>query len=184
MRKRIKNKNKLSSKTDNTTKTPIRVLYKKVGQVPEVKIIDDVHRLKETIIKKNLDIIPYEKIFIICHNKKSSSNMFPNIFLPLRRIMGDFIAVNIDKKERKFKSLSQEDIIWYSKDFINKSPRKIDTKSSNVKQKVNVKDVYERGFEDNRRIPTISSEDTLISMLIHLNLMLAKILNNNRDDNK
>ncbi len=39
-------------------------------------------------------------------------------------------------------------------------------------------------FEDNRRIPTISSDDTLISMLIHLNLMLAKILKNNGDDKK
>ena len=110
--------------------------------------------------------------------------MFPNIFLPLRRIMGDFIAVNIDKKERNFKSLSQEDIIWYSKDFINKSPVKVDTKSSNVKQKINVKDVYERGFEDNRRTPSISSDDALISMLIHLNLMLAKILKNSGDDKK
>lgn len=184
MKKRIKNKNQLSFKTDNDTQTPIRVLYKKVGQAPEVKIIDDVHKLEETIIQKKLDIIPYEKIFIICHNKKSSTNMFPNIFLPLRRIIGDFIAVNIDKKERKFKSLSQEDIIWYSKDFINKSPVKVDTKSSNVKQKVNVKDVYERGFEDNRRTPSISSDDALISMLIHLNLMLAKILKNSGDDKK
>ncbi len=29
--------------------------------------------------------------------------MFPNIFLPLRRIMGDFIAVNIDKKNVNLK---------------------------------------------------------------------------------
>lgn len=184
MKKRISSKKHISFNTTNITKAPIRVLYKKVGQAPEVKIIDDVHKLEETIIQKKLDIIPYEKIFIICHNKKSSLNMFPNIFLPLRRIMGDFIAVNIDKKEREFKSLSQEDIIWYSKDFINKSPRKIDSKSSNVKQKVNVKDVYERGFEDNRRTPSISSDDALISMLIHLNLMLAKILKNSGDDKK
>ena len=93
MRKRIKNKNKLSLKSDNVTKTPIRILYKKVGQAPEVKIIDDVHRLKETIAKKNLDIIPYEKIFIICHNKKSSSNVNVNreMYKILNLVMYNFV---------------------------------------------------------------------------------------------
>ena len=177
----MKKKN-IIPKAENTNS--IRVLYKKVGQTPKVKIINNIYKLKKAIIQKKLDIVPYEKLFIICHSNKSKLPMRPNIFLPLRRIIGDLVVVNIDKKSREFQSISQEDIIWYSKDFINKSPRKIDSKSSNVKQKVNVKDVYERGFEDNRRTPAISSDDTLISMLIHLNLMLAKILKNNGDDKK
>ena len=180
MRKKIK---KQTSTLNSNSKIPIRVLYKKVGQAPEVKIISDVNKLKKAIIQKNLDIIPYEKIFIIGHNKKSSSNMFPNVFLPLKRIMGDFIAVNIDEKERKFKSLSQDEIIWYTKDFINKEPRKSNNKTTKAKKSINVTDVYERGFEDNRQSTSINDQ-TLFSMLIHLNLMLATILKNNGDDKK
>ncbi len=44
MIKRIKNKHLLSSKTNDVSKNPIRVLYKKVGQPSEVKIISDVYK--------------------------------------------------------------------------------------------------------------------------------------------
>lgn len=100
MIKRIKNKHLLSSKTNDVSKNPIRVLYKKVGQPSEVKIISDVYKLKKAIIERSLDIIPYEKIFIICHSKKSNSNMFPNIFLPLKRIQGlnEYMLSDTDKK--------------------------------------------------------------------------------------
>lgn len=110
----------LMDKAKNTNS--IRVLYKKVGQEPEVKIIKNILKLKKSIIQKNLAIIPYETIYIICHNKKLMKYMKPNIFLPLKRLAGDFILVDIDRKKREFKSLSQEDVIWYTKDLINKSP--------------------------------------------------------------
>ena len=58
MIKRIKNKHLLSSKTNDVSKNPIRVLYKKVGQPSEVKIISDVYKLKKAIIERSLDIIP------------------------------------------------------------------------------------------------------------------------------
>ncbi|MEF2835583.1 MAG: hypothetical protein BHW00_02000 [Clostridium sp. 26_22] len=184
MIKRIKNKHLLSSKTNDVSKNPIRVLYKKVGQPSEVKIISDVYKLKKAIIERSLDIIPYEKIFIICHSKKSNSNMFPNIFLPLKRILGDLIVVNIDKKEREFKSLSQEDIIWYSKDINNKSPKKVDIKSSNIKKVIPITDVYEKAFKNNGYFTSKNFEQILFEILIHLNLVLAKILKNNGDDKK
>lgn len=117
----------LMDKAKNTNS--IRVLYKKVGQEPEVKIINNILKLKKSIIQKNLAIIPYETIYIICHNKKLMKYMKPNIFLPLKRLAGDFILVDIDRKKREFKSLSQEDVIWYTKDLINKSPI---TTSSNL----------------------------------------------------
>lgn len=183
MKRRIKQQKETSSINSNS-KIPIRVLYKKVEQAPEVKIISDVYKLKKAIIQRNLDIIPYEKVFIIGHNRKSSSTMLPNVFLPLKRIMGDFIVVNIDKNEREFKSLSQEEIIWYTKDFINKSPRKSNNKTSKRKKTINVTDVYERGFDDNRKSTSVNNEQALFSMLIHLNLMLASILKNNGDDKK
>lgn len=110
--------------------------------------------------------------------------MFPNIFLPLKRILEDLIVVNIDKKEREFKSLSQEDIIWYSKDINNKSPRKVDIKSSNIKKVIPITDVYEKTFKNNGYFTSKNFEQILFEILIHLNLVLAKILKNNGDDTK
>ena len=182
MRKRIRKQTKMHSINSNSN-FPIRVLYKKVGQAPEIKIISNVYKLKKAIVKRNLDIIPYEKLFIICYNNKNSCNMKPNIYLPLRRILGDFIVVDIDRKKREFKGISQEDIIWYSEDLINKSPLKTTTPSSTNKSN-KFTDVYEREFEDNRYYKPTSFEKTLISVLVNLELVLASILKSNGDDKK
>ncbi len=168
----------LIDKAKNTNS--IRVLYKKEGQVPEVKIINNLFKLKKAIIKNNLDIIPYETVYIICHNKKLMEYMKPNIFLPLKRIAGDFILIDIDKKKREFKSLSQEDIIWYTKDLINKSPIPT-SKSINTSKITNIKDIYERGFEDNRNTKSNNFETTLLNILTNLELVLASILKNKKN---
>lgn len=179
--KKIKDRKKTIVKRKNNItpifQIPIRVLYKKVGQVPEVKIINNVSKLKKSIIKNNLDIIPYETVYIICYNKKSMEYMKPNIFLSLKRIAGDFVLIDIDRKKREFKSLSQEDIIWYTKDLINKAP--INTlKKVNIPKINNIQDIYERGFEDNRNAISSNFENTLINVLNNLELVLAMILKN------
>lgn len=171
----------LMDKAKNTNS--IRVLYKKVGQVPEVKIINNILKLKKAIIQNNLDIIPYETIYIICHNKNLMKYMKPNIFLPLKKIAGDFILLDIDRKKREFKSLSQENIIWYTKDLINKSPITT-SKNINTSRITNIKDIYERGFEDNRNNKSNNFEITLLNILTNLELVLASILKNNGDDKK
>lgn len=179
--KKIKDRKKtiVKRKTNITPipQIPIRVLYKKVGQVPEVKIINNVSKLKKSIIKNNLDIIPYETVYIICHNKKLMEYMKPNIFLSLKRIAGDFILIDIDKNKHEFKSLTQENIIWYTKDLINKAP--INTlKKVNIPKINNIQDIYERGFEDNRNTKSNKFENTLINVLNNLELVLAMILKN------
>lgn len=103
-------------------KNSIRVLYKKTAHLPEVRIINNIQKLKKAIIIQNLSIIPYENVFIICKHAKPILNSGINVFLPLSGICGDLIVLRIDKNQREFKSLSQEDIIWYSRDLINKSP--------------------------------------------------------------
>lgn len=125
-------KDKLLAKSKNTS--PIRVLYKKEGQLAEVKIIDNVFRLKKAIVTKDLSIIPYETLYIICNNKNLAENMEPNIVLNFSSIYGDLILVDIDKKNREFKGLTQEDIIWYSKDLNRKS---FNSMKNSVEQVVN-----------------------------------------------
>ena len=117
--------------TNSNDNVPIRVLYKKVGQVPKVKIICNVTKLKQAIIRQNLKIIPYENLYIICKNPKQIQDMRTNIVLTFCSIYGDFILIDIDRKKRKFKSLEQEDITWFTTDLINKCPinNKIDINS-------------------------------------------------------
>ena len=154
---------------------PIRVLYKKTGKAPETKIIDNVYKLKKAIVKRNLKIIPYEKVYIICG--KPNYNAKANIILPFYSIYGDLLLVGIDKKEREFKGLSQDDIIWYSQDLINKSNNNIAVTTIKPKKtnNHNVKEFYERDFEssDNN---TFNFEKALIDVLVNIELVLATIL--------
>lgn len=162
------------AKSKNTT--PIRVLYKKTGQAPETKIIDNVFKLKKAIVKKNLDIIPYEKLYIICNNKKSISNKKTNIVLTFQSIYGDLILVGIDKKQREFKGLSQEDIIWYSQDLINKSSISNTVKSTKKPSVKNFREFYERDFEMDSSSKSMNYENTVLNSLTTIELALIKLL--------
>ena len=155
-------------------KNAIRVLYKKAGQIPEVKIIDNIQKLKKAIISKRLEIVPYENAFIICKYKKPKLNVPINIFLPLNSIGGDLIVVKIDKKAREFKGLSQEDIIWYTEDLIRKSANTKQGQVQNILQ-----DNSNKSCEKNSSIKPMSSsfENNLINILINIELTLASILN-------
>lgn len=120
----------ITIKANNTV--PIRVLYKKVGQIPKIMVLDNVFKLKRFIIKRNLDIIPYQTAYIICNKKELMKNMTPNIVFSFNSIKGDFILVNIDEDKREFKSLSAEDITWYASDLINKSFKNIQLIRANM----------------------------------------------------
>ena len=162
----------------------IRVLYKKTDKLPEVKIINNVSKLKKAIIKKNLIIIPYESTFIICNDIDFIKNIKPNIVLSLRSIYGDMLLINIDKDNRKFKSLSQDDIIWYTEDLINKSYNNNSNNLNNIKASFNVpyKQLYkdnERDFESTNE--QISFQKTLLSVLTEIELVLANFLKKKRN---
>lgn len=172
MIKRSKELNK-NINTKLRKKKPIRVIYKKVGQMPIIKVIQDVNILKRKIVKDNLDIIPYENLYIICNNKDKNRLMRTNIYLPFNRISGDLIVVEIDKEKREFKGIKQEDILWYTKDLINKEPLKKIEGSKNMK--INVSAINERDINDNRYfLPNY--ENTLEEILNKLNILLSKIL--------
>ena len=168
-----------SYKTKANNTHAVRVLYKKSGQVPTVKIIDNVFKLKKAIVKKDLNIIPYQTVYIICTNKKNQNKIkIPNIILDFYNIKGDLILVDIDKSTREFKGLSQEDIIWYTQDLINKSFNNNTNNTQNSISKENRQKVfsyYERDFEEsNNNI----FEKTLLRTLINIESFLANILKN------
>lgn len=148
-----------------------QVLYKEVGKNPEVRIIDNIQKLKKEIINKNLIIIPYESAFIVCNNQELMKDMTLNIALVLGSVSGDFILVNIDKKEREFKSLSQEDIIWYSQSLNNNS---FNDTSQNMK--ISFREHFNKDIFQNKNQ---NCENTLISILSNIEIILSKFLKNN-----
>lgn len=153
---------------------PIRVLFKKTNMIPEVKIISSVKQLKKAIVKRKLDIIPYENVFIICFNQKLTNNTIPNIVLPLKSIYGDLIIVKIDKKQREFTGLSQEDIMWYSQDLINKSALNNKMQEVNKQSVKKFKEYYERTFKNDNN-NSFNFEQALINELTNIGLILANI---------
>ncbi len=100
----------------------LRVLYKKTGKPPQIKIINDIFQLKNVIVKRKLSIMRYETVFMICQ-KGFVENAMPNLILTFQSIFGDLILVKIDREKREFESLSQEEIGWYFADLLNKSPK-------------------------------------------------------------
>lgn len=180
MRKKVKTTS-LPHNTNFNNNVPIRVLFKKVGQVPKVKIINNVSKLKRAIVKQNLKIIPYENLYIICKNSKQIQNMRTNIVLTFCSIYGDFILIDIDRKKRKFKSLEQEDITWFTTDLMNKCPinNKVESKQQSIR---NISESFERDFDNTKYMDSIKFntsthfENTLINVLINLELVLANIL--------
>lgn len=162
----------------------IRVLYKKVNQIPQVKIIS-LQKLKKAIVKRNLDIIPYETVYIICMNKKEQYKfgMPINIILDFYNIAGDLILVDIDKNKCEFKGLSHEDIIWYTNDLINKS-----SNFSNYSVKPNKAIIkarekgYDRDFDNGSTNIQNNFETVLIKLLLNIELSLATLLKDG--DNK
>ena len=101
--------------------------------------------------------------------------MRPNIYLPLKKIAGDFIVANINKNKHDIKSLSQEEIIFYTKDLVNKEPV-YTPKKIHLQKSTNITDIYERGYEDIRNTNSTNFEKTLIDLLINLELVPVRIL--------
>ncbi len=178
-KKKAKDKNiyaqYLKQKANNTK--PIRVLYKKVGLSPEVRIIPNVYKLKKAIIKQKLEIIPFQNVYIICHNKAKRKNMPINILLDFSNISGDFIVVQIDCNLREFKSISQENIIWYTQALNRKSFHTKMHNQSYIGSKYNELNSKQPAIEPKSNI---SFENKLVDVLSNINLTLSYLVGNNK----
>lgn len=191
MKKKFNNKCYKKAKVINDKGQQLRVLYKKVGQSPQVKIIKDIPNFKKAIILNKLDIIPYKKVFIICNNQDYKMQMPINVFFSMSHIAGDLIVINIDKNEREFKSLSQDQLLYYSKDLMRRNPNNTHIDEDSLYKKPTKKSKeesytpFERDFDtDNSKNLQVSFEKTLISILVNIELLLANLLKNNYGDDE
>lgn len=200
MIKRFNNKCYKKAKVIKDKNIQLRVLYKKVGQAPQVKIINDIENFKKFVVLDKLDIIPYKHAFIICNNQNYKMQMPINIFFSLYHIAGNLVVVNIDKEKREFKSLTQDQLLYYSKDLMVREPNEIQNNNNyNTRARTTKNDNYipfERDIETDNfkttnlkvgvsQIRQTSFENSVIHILVNIELMLANLLkNNNYGDNE
>ena len=196
-----RSKNSQNCKRQNATllekaknKNKLRVIYKAPGKEPEVRIIPNVFILKKAVINKELDIIPYQNVFIVFNKQKEMQKEPINIILDMCNIKGDLIIVQIDKKKREFESLSQENILWFTEDLINKSPVKNNVinindwkaQNQNTQQlnKKQIKNYYSRELTlfdaEEKAVNNVSFGQDLINILTNIELTLASLLENKK----
>ena len=103
--------------------------------------------------------------------------MPPHIVFDYGNIAGDLIVVKIDKKDREFKSISQEDILWFGEDLIDKSyPANVelDLPSQKDYSDYPAKELDGTSSKSTKAI----FERSLNNTLIHIELLLTNVTKN------
>lgn len=95
----------------------LRVLYKKVGENPVVKIINASLEAKQELVGGLIEVIPYEDVLIICNEEGKILNMPPNVVFDYDYIAGDFFVIGDDYEHGDFKSLTKDEIEYYKNDL-------------------------------------------------------------------
>ena len=161
----------------------LRVIYKKPNQEPEVKIIDNLFRLKKAIVEYDLEIIPLQNVYIICHNKEQRKGMKQNILLDFCSIAGDIILVQIDKRTREFKSLTQENILWFTEVLNRRSPNNLD---ANIPYTTQITQSFLKTYNHNiastnlKIQSNINFEEKLLDAINNINLTLSYLVANKK----
>ncbi len=99
----------------------VRVLYKKTGEIPQIKYITDMLPIKKLIVNGNLELSKFENCIIVCNNRKKNKNKLPNIVLDFKHISGDFFLIGYDIKEKDFRSLDIDEAMFYIDSLQRKS---------------------------------------------------------------
>lgn len=164
----------------------IRVLFKSPSQEPEVKIIDNLFRLKKAIVEYDLEILPFQNVYIICHSKEQRKDMEQNILLDFCSIAGDIILVQIDKRTREFKSLTQENILWFTEVLNRRSPNNI-VKNVPYTQATQTAQTFLKNYNHNlastnlKIQQNINFEEKLLDALSNINLTLSYLVANKKN---
>ncbi len=117
----------------------MRVLYKKVGENPVVKIINASLEAKQELVGGLIEVVPYEDVLIICNEEGKILNMSPNVVFDYDYIAGDFFVIGDDYEHGDFKSLTKDEIEYYKKDLSKRAFKpqeyKDDSTGKSLKQK-------------------------------------------------
>ena len=99
----------------------LKILYKEVGELPKVMIIENTLEAKQELVNGLIEVIPYKDALIICNEEGKMLNMNANLIFDYDYIGGNCFAVGDDYKNGDFKSLTDEQIEEFNRDFIKRS---------------------------------------------------------------
>lgn len=99
----------------------VRIVYKQVGKLPKVKIIDNTLEAKQKLVGGLIEVVPYNDLLLICNDEGKNLNLLPNVIFDYDYIAGDCFVIGDDYRNAGFKSLTIEEIVEVKKDLIHRS---------------------------------------------------------------
>ena len=99
----------------------IKILLKKVGKDPEVIEIRNTLEEKQRLVGGLIEVIPYDDLLLICNEEGKLLNLPPNLIFEYDYIAGDCFLAGDDFENGDFKSLTDEEIESYTKEFKKRS---------------------------------------------------------------
>ena len=128
--------------TREPRKGEIRILYKRVGKDPIVKIIPNTLEAKQKLVGGLIECVPYdEDTLLICNDEGKLIGMKPNLCFDYDYIAGDCFLIGDDYENADFKSLTDEQI-KRCKEELKKRSFIYDKKRGSSKQEEQEKELF------------------------------------------
>ena len=99
----------------------LRILLKRFGRDPEVKIIENTLKAKQMLVGGLIEVIPYGDVLLVCNEEGKLFDFPPNLRFDYDYIAGDCFVVGDDYENADFRSLTDEEIEKYTKDLKERS---------------------------------------------------------------
>ena len=89
----------------------LKILYKEVGKIPEVKEIEDTLEAKQKLVNGLIEVVPYiDDMLLICNEEGKILKMHPNLDFTYDYIAGNCFVIGDDFENSGFRSLTEEEI--------------------------------------------------------------------------
>lgn len=113
----------------------IKVLYKRAGKKPIVKVIENTLEAKQQLVGGLIEVIPYmDNTLLVCNEEGKILNLKPNLCFTYDYIAGDCFVIGDDYKNAGFKSLTDIEIKKAKKDLMSKSFANIEEDKNKEKE--------------------------------------------------
>lgn len=95
----------------------IKILIKEPYKDPEIKKIKKQLKQMQDVVGGYIEAIPYKGAVLVCNEEGKLKSLEPNVDLGFDHILGSFFMVGDDEKNGDFKSLTDEEIDNFKKEF-------------------------------------------------------------------
>lgn len=109
----------------NNVEKELRVLLKRFGREPEIKIIENTLEAKQNLVGGLIELVSYDDLLLVCNEEGKLLNMPPNLLFDYDYIAGDCFLVGDDYENGDFRSLTDEEIEEYTQKLKERSSKVI-----------------------------------------------------------